>query len=424
MSTRNGVLLFLLLAVVFLALNSGAYQGYFRDDEIDALQWTRWAGSVEYLKAAATPIYYNSFRAVGFFYFHLLESVFGMDFPKYVAVLHAIHLLNIWLLWMVLRRLGFGAKAAGAGCVFFALHMALFDAVWKPMYVFDVLCGTFCLASLLLWMRGNWILSFVSFWLAYRAKELAVMLPLVLLCYELWLGNRRWARLAPFVAASLSFSVQALLLNPVVDADAYVFHFTPAALAATVPFYASRIFLVPYLGLLLPISQVARGNRRMWFGLAMMGLFFAPLVFLPGRVFSAYCYVPFTGLAVSLASLVESSNPAVVAAFFLLWMPLDLQWLRTQRNDTLRQDGEIREWAATVGRFTRSGPQVNGYVYRGMPEGFNAFGVSATVKYFLRRVDVTVPAADSAEGKELVRNGHTAVLCWDEAKKRLEIETP
>jgi len=32
----------------------------------------------------------------------------------------------------------------------------------------------------------------------------------------------------------------------------------------------------------------------------MMALFLAPLLFLPGRVFSAYCYLPFAGLAIAL----------------------------------------------------------------------------------------------------------------------------
>ena len=72
--------------------------------------------------------------------------------------------------------------------------MALFDAVWKPMYVFDVLCATFCLLSVLMWTRRRWILSLLAFWLAYKAKELAVMLPAVLLCYEMWIGTRRWNR--------------------------------------------------------------------------------------------------------------------------------------------------------------------------------------------------------------------------------------
>jgi antibiotic biosynthesis monooxygenase (ABM) superfamily enzyme len=79
-----------------------------------------------------------------------------------------------------------GAKpfAAAAACVFFAPHPGYFEAVWKPAYIFDILCATFCLLSLLSYVRGRWIVSFLCFWLAYKGKELAVMLPFVLAAYE------------------------------------------------------------------------------------------------------------------------------------------------------------------------------------------------------------------------------------------------
>src|SRR5437868_2758077 len=137
MPKHRGLILFALLAAAFLILNRGAYQGYFADDDLDNLSWTRLGPSVEYLKGVATPRFFeNNFRPVGHFYFRAVEAAFGLDFPKYVAVLHAIHLFNVWLIWLLARRLGATPFSAGAGAVFFAIHMALFDAVWKPMYVF------------------------------------------------------------------------------------------------------------------------------------------------------------------------------------------------------------------------------------------------------------------------------------------------
>ncbi len=423
MSKRTGLILFLLLAGVFLVLNRAAYKGYFQDDEIDAMAWTRWGPASAFFKGVLTPIHANNFRAVGFFYFRVAERAFGLDFPKYVAVVHAIHLLNVWVLWLLMRRLGSPVLPAAAACAFFALHMALFDAVWKPMYIFDVLCATFCLVSILLWLRGNWILSLISFWLAYKSKELAVMLPLVLVCCELWFGKRRWTRLAPFVAVSLSFGLQALVISPTHDVD-YVFHFTPASWAQTAPFYAGQVFLVPYLGFLVPLGAVAARNRRTWFGLAMMGLFLFPMLCLPGRIASAYCYVPFTGLAVAMAGMAEAAKPAVIAIFLVLWTPLDIHWLRLQRNDTLRRDQDAREFLTTLGKFAKSRPAVTGFAYKGVPEGFHAWGLESGVKYFFRRLDVTIPSADSPEGAALQRNGRTAVLNWDEARRKLEIEIP
>jgi hypothetical protein len=422
MSKRTGWVLFLSLAAVFLVLNREAYQGYFTDDDINSLGWTRWAPTYEYLKGALTPIYSHSYRAVGFYYYHVTGLAFGLDYPKYVAVTHAIHLLNVWLLWLLLRQVGSPQVAACAGCVFFALHAALMDAVCRPMYIFDLLCGTLCVASILLWTRGQWIPSFVLFWLAYQSKELAVMLPVVLVCYELWFGGRRWARLAPFLAVSLSFTVQALL-HPV-QASPYAFHFTPAAVAETATYYAGKVFLIPYLGLLLPLGAVAARNRRTWFGLAMLGLFFFPLLFLPGRIWSAYCYLPFTGLAIAMAGMAEIAKPAVVAVFFLLWMPVDIYQLSVQRDEALQQDQEAREWITTLGKFAKTGPAVTGFVYRRMPVGFHVFGVEAGVKYFFPLLNVTIPPADSAEGAQLLHSGRVAILNWDVVRHRLAIQTP
>src|SRR5207253_10503363 len=122
-------------------------------------------------------------------------------------------------------------------------------------------------------------------------------------------GGWRWKPLVPFFAVSLSFGLQSLLLSPNRDND-YTFRFTAAALAKTSVFYADRIFLIPYVGF---AAVLLARYRRAWFGFTMMALFFLPLLFLPGRIFSAYCYLPFTGLAIALAGAAESTSVAALA---------------------------------------------------------------------------------------------------------------
>ena len=419
-SRRTGAALFLLLAAAFLILNRQAYQGYFQDDEINSMAWTRWGPALDFLKGALTPA--GSFRAVGFFYFRLTERSFGLNFPPYIAVIHAIHLLNVWLLWLLMRRLGVPSLAAGVGVVFFALHMAMFDVFWKPMFVFDLLCGTFTLLSTWLWARGNWILSFVAFWLAYRSKELAVMLPLVLVCYELWFGGRRWQTLVPFLAASFSFALQAVVLSPVA-AGPYKLRLSRHTLADTASFYAGRVFLAPYFGFLLPVAAAIERNRRTWFGLAMMSLYLVPLLCLPGRLFSAYCYVPFTGLAIAIAGLAERVKPWAILVFFLAWLPLDLHSLDVQKDATLAQDRDIRQWMTTVKTFLKDGPTVTSFVYDGLPAGFYPFGAEATLRYYLVRLDVPLGPVNSPEVAAFGQQGRLAVLTWNATGHRLTIET-
>jgi len=422
MSHRRGLALFVLFAALFLVANRSAHRGYFQDDEIDNISWTPYLGPLDYLKGAVTPLYYpNNFRPTGHFYFHIVEGMAGLHFPIYLAVIQAMHLINVWLLWLVVRRLGAPVAAAAAACLFFGVHMALFDNFWKPMYVFDVLCAGFSLGSLYCWMRERWVLSFLGFWLAYKSKELAVMLPVLFLFYELWFGERRWKPLVPFFVVSLSFGLQSMLLNQNRDGD-YGFRFTFGALARTLPFYAGRLFLVPYLGLAVPLFAVFARNRRTWFGLVAMGLFFFPMLFLPGRMFSAYCYLPLTGLAIALTGVAEAASPAGVAAFVVLMMPLDYRELRRNSRETLARDDEVRVWMMEVGRFAAANPRVDAVVYSGRPAGFHEWGVEGALKYFYKRGDLAIRSISDSDAAVVRANKHAAVLRWDGWRKRLEIE--
>src|SRR5215467_14163882 len=230
MNRRAGAALFLAMALLFLIANRGAYKGYFQDDELDNISWAPGLPAIDFVKGIITPAFQaGNFRPVGHFYFAWMGRHFGVDFPKYVFPIHALHLLNLWLIWLVARRLGLGPFASAAGALFFAFNMVVFDVYWKPMYVFDLLCATFCLASLLFYMRRWLIPSFLAFWLAYKSKELAVMLPFVLAAYEYWFGKRRWMPLAPFFIVSLSFGLQGVFLNPNRDND-YTFRFGPGSI--------------------------------------------------------------------------------------------------------------------------------------------------------------------------------------------------
>jgi hypothetical protein len=426
MTMRAGALCMLALTALFLLLNRPAYKGYFQDDELDTLSWAPRAPAGSFVQGVLTPQFFpNNFRPVGHFFFWAAGRLFGLDFPKYVAALQFLHLLNVWLLWMVARRLGSPPVPALLACVFFALHMALFDAFWKPMYVFDVLCGTFCLLVLLFWTQRRWVLSFAAFWLAYKAKELAVMLPAVLLCYEYWLGKRQWRYLIPFFAASLSFGLQGLMLNPNKDND-YTFRFTFEALRRTAVYYSGRVFLAPYLGFLAPLAAFTGRNRRTWFGLAMAAILLAPMLFLPGRMFSPYCYVPFTGLALALAGVAESVGPVPVLVFLLLFAPLDLREMRSRRNATLALDDRIRGWVAPVRDLARTSPQLDGVVYSGDLPGFAHWGVEGAIHYLFQDGHLNVAYGGDPAAKEILQLPRVAYIAWNPGVRRsiVSVHTP
>ena len=301
------------LVLLFWVANRGAYEGFFSDDDFDNLGWTTIVGWDVFRGGFLTPLFfYDNFRPTGHVFYRWMHALAGVDFPRWIAALQLIHLLNMLLVFRLCRVLGVTAQGAVGGAAFFLFHPALFAAFWKPMYIFDVLCATFLLVATLLYLRDRWIFSLAAFWLAYKAKEVAVFYPCALALIELTRG-RRWVRLAPFFVISLSFGAQAAIANRGRESD-YSLRFSLPALATCAAFYLSQLWPGLVAG-----GWFGRRDRRVWLALAAFLMLVGPLWFLPGRLFAVYLYVPMLALAVAVAFLLEPVRVAVMAGVLLCW---------------------------------------------------------------------------------------------------------
>ncbi len=366
----------LAIVAAFLALNYRAYDGYFQDDELDTLSWAPSRSMAEFASGLIKPTFdAANFRPPGHLYFLLMGRAWGLDFPPYITPVFAIHLLNAVLLLLLMRKLGIDVWQALFGVAFFALSASAMDAYWKPMYVFDLLCTAFSLGSILLFAYGRWILSFAAFWCAYKSKEVAVMLPVVLLAYEYWFGRRRYVVLLPFFAASLSFGLQGLLLNPNKHNE-YTFHFTSRALKLTIPFYSKRFFLLPGAGAALFVTGLLR-DRRIWLGLIGTACFLVLMLFLPGRLYEAYVYLPLACGAIALAAAACRVRPLWAWAALALWMPLNVRQLHREQSALLYRDDQAYEFVSSLYRSARSHPEITTLIYYAVPPGFQNWGVTA-----------------------------------------------
>lgn len=423
------IAMFLAISALFLILNRAAYRGYFQDDELDNISWTPHVDGETWVRGFLSPRFdTDNFRPTGHLYFEEMYRHFGLDFPKYLIPLHFIHLLNALLVGLLARKLKAGWVGAWTAAAFFALNVAAFDAYWKPMYVFDVLCAFFCLLSTLLFAQRRWILSFVAFWLAYKSKELAVMLPVVLALYEYWFGERRIKPLVPFFLLSLSFGIQGILLNPNKD-NTYTFRFSPKSLQTTLPFYASRLLLIPFGGLAI-VALAALRDRRIWFGVAAMCVFFFPLMFLPGRLYPAYCYLPLTGAAFAIAGLVSIGERAhwrplipVVILAFAIWIPWNIRELRVDRSAKLAADEETRAFVTGIQDFAESHPEPAPFVYDSVPAGLHHWGVTGALHIAYHRLDMPATYADTPEGKRTLKGPAVTLLSWDTPLRRVNFTT-
>jgi hypothetical protein len=172
----TGLLLLILLFPVLV--NHDAYRSYFDDDDLGSLNWARIVPLKSYivdLPCLRYPCAHN--RPTGQLFYGALNRAFGLNYPLWAVTLQAIGCINVVLLWLLLRGLRFPELETAMGCLFFASSRALFDAWWKPMFIYDVLCTTFALSMLLAYAHRKWVISFVAFWLAMRSKEIGIVLP-------------------------------------------------------------------------------------------------------------------------------------------------------------------------------------------------------------------------------------------------------
>jgi hypothetical protein len=353
-----------------------------------------------------------------------MGRLFGLDFPPWITPIFAAHLLNGMLLYALLRRLKAGAWHALGGAAFFILSAGAFDAYWKPMYVFDLFCTTFCLLSVLLYAHGRTVLAFVAYWAAYRSKELAVMLPAVLALYEYWFGKRRFLKLIPFFAASLSFGLQGILLNPNQNkGNEYTFHFTLDALRATIPFYANRFLLFPFSGVALLALAFVR-DRRVWFGLAGMIILLSTLFFLPGRRYIAYAYLPLAFAAIAMTSALSHVRPAWIWLLLALWMPWNLRELRHLKRAQLASDDEAYTFVSGVMRWGVKHPGIETLIYDDVPANFHHWGATAAWNIAHHRLGDHAFFYDWPQAAQALASQTVAWAHWDNGILTIKSHSP
>lgn len=422
MKPIRAALLVAVAAILFLAANRAAYRGFFSGDDLDNIAWTRELPASDFVFGLLTPRYHlNHFRPTGHATFGLLGKFAGTHFGWYVAVVHLLHLATSAVLLLLLRQLGFATLPAAIGAAFFFFQMATFDALWKPMYLFDLWCALFSLLCLRFWISGRTAWALGMLWLAIKSKEHAVMLVPVLFLYELLLGDRRWKRVALAAAMAAIFVVQAITENRE-QGQAYRLSFTVPALVQTLSFYSSRVLVWPYLSLLLVPAALWTADRRAWWGLGSAILLIAPMLFLPGRMFPAYLYVPMFGIAVLAAASSARAGWRPTAAVAIFWLALNFQHLREQRRVELAIAADSRSYFEQACDLARSQPGLRNFVYAGYPEGLQSWGVLGALRLAYQRLDVKAVPADARELDALFAAGPVGVLSWNPGNRKMMAE--
>ncbi len=382
-NSRSAALLFVVLLFPIIA-NFGAHRGYFEDDDLASLTWARSISILPPIQDIPSIRYPpQNIRPVPAVYYVLCAQTAGLNYPPWLITLQLIGLINVMLLWFLMRKLGLDEIAAAAGCLFFVASRALFDAWWKPMFVYDVLCTSFALASLLAYTYRRWVLSFVAFWLAVRSKEIGIVVPTILLAYEMILGERKWKRVLLFLLPAVIYGGYGYWYSHQLQSGhPYRMHLSLPVLQKTVSFYASKLFWIPYAGVLLLALPCFVRDRRIYFGIAAFLFGLSIYITLPERLFEVYLYLPMIGVAIMIAAL-AARYPRVMALLALAWIPWQLYLTRQQARITLAQDDERRALVSAL----RTVPDARVYVYTNEPAFVHYWGIDGALRLFHDHVE-------------------------------------
>jgi hypothetical protein len=141
----------------------------------------------------------EAYRPMGSLFYLPLLQVFGLNPVPYHAVMLAILLGNLYLMYRFARRIGCRELQAGLATLLVAYHAGLSLLYYSTAFIYDVLCFSFYMGAFLCYARvraqgrllrgGETALVMGLYLCALDSKEMALTLPIVLLAYE-WIYHR------------------------------------------------------------------------------------------------------------------------------------------------------------------------------------------------------------------------------------------
>jgi hypothetical protein len=401
-----GAVLFILILLAPIVSYRAAFRSYFDSDDFGTINWARFVTFRGLLRDIPNLIYPNG-RPVGYFYYLSMLDMAGLNFPAWAVLLAILGAVNLALVWWLLRKFAFGEIETALGCLFFGMNGALFDAWWRPAFIYDVLATTFALLAILAYLNRWWVASFLASWLSLRAKEIGIVVPAVLLCYEMTAGKRSWKRVLPFFIPAIIYGTSGVWFS--LHAPRTPYTLQAGGVSRTIVFYASKLFGLRYAAFALLMPFFFLRDPRYLFALAGMACEIAIYLFLPDRTLPVYLYLAATSTAIAIAAMTARYRRVMVAAV-LLWSAWQYTLIRKQARVMIADAEDRRAYAAAV----ESAPDAPVYAYADAPVSFDNYGGEYVIRHF-HKAGAVYRIDDSA----LPANTSITLLDWNAQTRRL-----
>lgn len=388
-SAERRTCVFAALSVVALLFGLG-YEGLFISLSEDDLMNLRFAAGepVGRLLFANLFPFTTVYRPMGSAVYVSMFEAFGFNPIYYRLISYGILLLTCVALCQLTKKIDGRVTAASLAAVFAAFHSRFLDIYSEGGYLYDILCGFFCLATAAFYVarRNRGLLGYGEIGVVYllwaaaaNSKEIALTLPAVLLVYEAvfhWpIARRNWiAPLALFVLSVFAWRGKTAPGSLFYGHPNYQTSLDFEAILQTIQtqladaVMSRAVVLSPSVVVLLlaPICwhSLASRNKTAVFGLLWALITPWPVLLIAGRPFSAM-YVPWMGVALALGALSADwierrqfppgADAALVIAMAVLWGGLNFADVKTRpRIGELgarweRVRGAIRDYSAVDG---------------------------------------------------------------------------
>lgn len=356
------------------------------------------------------------FRPVGMFVYWALYQLFGLHPLPYHLTAWALHALNTFLLFLLLRRWLHSPFAAAAGAIPFALRVNFADVYWSFGSIFELLACGLMLTGLYVWTTSRktpttvLLLTLIAF-VAVRSKEMAVTLPALWLWYEccvtpeFWKYPRRllsWLAL-PFAVMAWLTLVKVQSMQGAKPSDPYYLKFGMDVMVSGFGQYLDWLSgihlptLVWILGAAVTVAIfIYRRERFAVFFVGYVLLTFMPVIFLANHRWPFFWYIPFPGVAglIALAAArieVRVQNRELLAGLLVVLALANggVEFYRSRATRT-REAELAREFESFVtGLKAMDPPSASAVLYfDGVPSNFTPQVLSSAVRLVLERDDI------------------------------------
>ena len=265
---------------------------------------------------------WNFCRPTAMLIWRLGYALFENNYIGYNFILFFLHLTNVYLVLVFARRMLKNDLAAALSGLLFAAHPIHSEVVCLLASMYDASCLTFFLATMIAFDRyiessleqGRrsarllCLLTCVFEVLCLGAKEIGIVLPLVMLAYDMFLHVKR-----PKLAASLAAAIKRSLPFLAILAGYLVFRLTryeqnvgyageflrdPVGTLQNLIEYL-RLTLFPNEMWVVLLIFLPFAKRRYLFSLLFMLLTIVPVLRIPPA--ERFCYIPSVGYCMAVA---------------------------------------------------------------------------------------------------------------------------